>query len=170
VTTLPERSDGLVRLRPLAPGDAAEHLAGEDTELWRWLTDGHPGTLDTVDALIRRSTASWRSLGPVRNFGVWDEITGALAGNCEANFAQETLAPGEVNVSYAIWPAYRGRGYATRAVELLCDYLATETDAEVAIIRVDPGNTRSIAVARRSGFAPAPSSEAQFLRFFRPLR
>jgi RimJ/RimL family protein N-acetyltransferase len=169
VTTLPELSDGVVRIRPLAPEDAAEHLAGEDIELWRWLTEGHPGTLETVDALIRRSTASWRTLGPVRNFGVWDQVTGALAGNCEASFAQETLAPGEVNLSYAIWPTFRGRGYATRAVELLCTYLATETDAEAAVIRVDAGNTRSIAVARRSGFASTPSSEPQFLRFFRPL-
>ena len=73
-------------------------------------------------------------------------------------------------MSYAIWPTYRGRGYASRAVELLCNYLASETDAAAAIIRVDPKNTRSVAVAVRSGFAPEPSDEAQFLRFCRPLR
>jgi RimJ/RimL family protein N-acetyltransferase len=170
MTTLPERTDGVVRLRPLAPCDAAEHLAGEDIELWRWLTNGRPGTIETVNALIERSQASWSTLGPIRNFGLWDEATGALAGNIEANSAQETLAPGEVNISYAIWPTFRGRGYATRAIELLCTYLATETGAEAAIIRVEPENTRSVAVARRSGFTPTPSPEPQYLRFSRPLR
>jgi RimJ/RimL family protein N-acetyltransferase len=158
-----------VRLRPLARRDAPEHLAGEDPELWRWLTDGHAGTIETVNALIERSLASWKVLGALHNFGVWDEVTGALTGNCEANFAQEELAPGEVNLSYAIWPAFRGRGYATRAVELLCVYLATETDAQVATLRIDPENTRSIAVARRSDFTLSASSEPQYLRFSRRL-
>jgi RimJ/RimL family protein N-acetyltransferase len=169
VTALPERCDGVVRLRPLAPHDAPEHLAGEDAELWRWVTEGHPGTIETVNAFIERNLQSWNALGPLRNFGVWDEVGGALLGNCEANFAQEGLAPGEVNLSYAIWPAFRGRGYATRAVSLLCTYLASETDRDVAIIRVDPANARSIAVAERCGFTPIASTEPQYLRFFRRL-
>jgi RimJ/RimL family protein N-acetyltransferase len=131
---------------------------------------GAPGTIDTVNSLIDRSQLSWRTGGPMRNFGVWDEATGALAGNCEANAVAESIGPTEVNVSYAIWPRFRGRGYAARAVELLCGYLADDTGVDTAIIRVEPANTRSLAVARRAGFVEIPSSEPKFLRLARPLR
>jgi len=165
----PQRSDGVVRLRPLEPEDAAAHLAGEDVELRRWLSGG-PSTIDTVNSLIARSTASWQTAGPMRNFGIWEEASGALAGNCEANSAAESIGPGEANISYAIWPRYRGRGFATRAVELLCAYLREATDWRRAIIRVEPANTRSLAVARRAGFVEIPSSEPKFVRLARPLR
>ena len=164
----PELTDGVVRLRALTRADAPEHLAGEDEELWRWLS-GSRATLETVQSAIDYWRAAWRDGARIRNFGVWDDATALLAGNVEANFLQSTLAEGEVNVSYAIWPAFRGRGYATRAVELLCEHLGESSDADVAVVRIDPANVRSLAVARRAGFVEVASPEPQYRRFARPL-
>ena len=167
--TAPELTDGVITLRVLEPSDAAAHLAGEDEEMWRWLTE-RPGTIEIVDAFIARNRESWESNGPIRNLGIWDVATGELAGNCEANLALPGAAPDEVNISYAVWPQFRGRGHATRAVELMCSYLTEATDAATALIRVVPGNVRSVAVARRAGFVERRSPEPKFLRFSRDLR
>lgn len=48
--------------------------------------------------------------------------------------------------------AARGRGHATRAVDLLCSYLRDNELATAAVIRADPENPASIAVAERAGF------------------
>jgi RimJ/RimL family protein N-acetyltransferase len=165
----PEYTDDVVRLRVLRECDAPAHLAGEDVELWRWLTE-KPGTLEIVAAFIARNRESFRVGGPIRNFGIWDEATGALAGNCEANLALAELGPDEANISYAVWPQFRGRGYAGRAVELLCTDLVTATGAHTAVIRVEPANVRSVAVASRAGFVEVPSPEPKYRRFARPLR
>jgi RimJ/RimL family protein N-acetyltransferase len=165
----PEYTDGVVRLRVLQLADAPAHLAGEDEEMWRWLTNA-PGTLEIVQAFIARNQASFRAGGPIHNFGVRDEATGALAGNCEANLALAELDPGEANISYAIWPQFRGHGYAARAVELLCAHLSATTAALTAIIRVEAANVRSVGVARRAGFVEVPSPEPKYQRFARPLR
>lgn len=59
-----------------------------------------------------------------------------------------------MNVAYRLYPSWRGRGLATRAVLLASRYAATEGAHEV-VIQVDPENPASAAVARRAGFTPA---------------
>ncbi|MGW2334450.1 GNAT family N-acetyltransferase [Streptomyces sp. NPDC001685] len=76
-----------------------------------------------------------------------------LAGTIDLRFAAEGLTPGQVNVAYGLYPAWRGRGLATRAVLLVCGYAAA-AGARAAVIQVEPGNAASVAVARRAGFAP----------------
>ena len=58
----------------------------------------------------------------------------------------------EVNIGYNVFSAFRGRGYATRAVLLLLHHLAVDTDWSVATLLIHPENTRSLALARRAGF------------------
>jgi RimJ/RimL family protein N-acetyltransferase len=62
------------------------------------------------------------------------------------------LGPGEVNVGYSLFPAARGKGYASRAVELLLEHLSLDTEHTVATLLIHPKNVRSLAVARRLGF------------------
>jgi ADP-ribose pyrophosphatase YjhB (NUDIX family) len=62
------------------------------------------------------------------------------------------LSPGQANISYAVFPAWRGRGLATRAVRLLVEWLRERGDVREAVIRADPGNPASSAVARAAGF------------------
>jgi hypothetical protein len=58
-----ELTDGMIRLSPLRLDDVDAHLAGEDTELVRWLSGG-VSTRQSVQDYIRRSMEQWESGGP----------------------------------------------------------------------------------------------------------
>ncbi|MFC8720675.1 GNAT family N-acetyltransferase [Kitasatospora sp. NPDC057198] len=152
-------SDGTVTLWPLGPDDAEAHLEGEDEQLVRWLNGG-PGTRQGVEAYLRHCREQWEAAGPLRAFGIRAGDGGVLAGTVDLRFTGEGLLPGQVNVAYGLYPAWRGRGLATRAVLLAARYAAGAGGAE-AVIQVDPENPASAAVARRAGFAPAPPTRGE---------
>ncbi|MFD8207036.1 GNAT family N-acetyltransferase [Streptomyces sp. NPDC059695] len=110
---------------------------------------------------------------PLRAFGIRVGTGEALAGTIDLRFAGEDLAPGQVNVAYGLYPSWRGRGLATRAVLLASQYAATE-GGEEAVIQVDPENPASAVVARRAGFTRGkqPHSEdgRRFDWYIRDLR
>ncbi|MFD8079294.1 GNAT family N-acetyltransferase [Streptomyces sp. NPDC059718] len=145
-------SDGIITLSPLRLDDAEAHLAGEDEPLVRWLSGG-PGTREGVVAYIRHCRQQWDTAGPLRAFGVRAGADETLAGTIDLRFAAEGLSPGQVNVAYGLYPSWRGRGLATRAVLLVSRYAANEGGKE-AVIRVEPENAASAAVAQRAGFTP----------------
>ncbi|MFE5614438.1 GNAT family N-acetyltransferase [Streptomyces sp. NPDC056524] len=145
-------SDGIITLSPLRLDDAEAHLAGEDEQLVRWLSGG-PGTREGVEAYIRHCREQWDTAGSLRAFGVRVGADETLAGTIDLRFAAEGLSPGQVNVAYGLYPSWRGRGLATRAVLLVSRYAADEGGQE-AVIRVEPENAASAAVAQRAGFSP----------------
>ena len=63
------------------------------------------------------------------------------------------LKPGQVNVTYALYAAYRGQGLASEAVRLAMG-LGGEVFAAATqfVVRTHPGNEHSAAVARRLGY------------------
>ena len=144
--------DGIVVLHCLRLQDAEAHLAGEDDDQVRWLNEGHRSTPDRVSAWIGENHDEWIGNGPRRHFGIFDGATKALAGGVEANLGLLDGAPEQVNLSYAVFPAWRGRGLAARAVLLVCDWLAASTSARTAVIRIEPGNDHSHGVAVACGF------------------
>ncbi|MEU4823548.1 GNAT family N-acetyltransferase [Actinomadura sp. NPDC023710] len=146
-------SDGIVTLSPLCLDDAEAHLAGEDELLVRWLNGG-PGTREGIRAYFRHCREQWDTSGPLRAFGIRMGADEALAGTIDLRFSGEGLAPGQVNVAYGLYPLWRGRGLATRAVLLASQYAASEGGTE-AVIQVEPENPASAAVARRAGFTPS---------------
>ncbi|MFJ8435766.1 GNAT family N-acetyltransferase [Kitasatospora sp. NPDC094019] len=143
-------SDGVVTLTPFRAADIDAHLAGEDDELVRWLSGG-PSTRAATEEYVRRCTAHWAYRGPARVFGIRTGSAPVLVGTIDLRFAMPCLGRGQVNIAYGLYPAWRGRGLATRAVHLVCRYAAREGATE-GVIRVDPENTLSAAVARRAGF------------------
>ncbi|MFE6867367.1 GNAT family N-acetyltransferase [Kitasatospora sp. NPDC057692] len=143
-------SDGVVTLTPFRAADIDAHLAGEDELLVRWLNGG-PSTRAGTEEYVRRCTAQWAYRGPARVFGIRTGPEPVLAGTIDLRFAMPCLGPGQVNIAYGLYPAWRGRGLATRAVHLVGRYAAQEGAAE-GVIRVDPENLASAAVARRAGF------------------
>lgn len=145
-------SDGFITLSPLHLGDVEAHLAGEDELLVRWLNGG-PGTRKGVEVYFRHCREQWDTSGPLRAFGIRVGAGEELAGTVDLRFTGEGLAPGQVNIAYGLYPSWRGRGLATRAVFLVTQYAAAEGGTE-AVIQVEPENPGSAAVARRAGFTP----------------
>ena len=86
-----------------------------------------------------------------RGFGVW--LDNKLAGYVDCDPDLEDLPEdGDVNLAYAVHPWARRRGVAVSSILLICDYVSDKNIGSRAIIRVDPLNTASVGVARRSGF------------------
>ncbi|MEU6393275.1 GNAT family protein [Streptomyces sp. NPDC046939] len=92
---------------------------------------------------------------PVRSalFGIRVDVDETRAGTINLRFTAEGLSPGQVNVAYGLYPFWRGRGLATRAVLLASRYAASKGGKE-AVIQVEPENAASASVARRAGITP----------------
>lgn len=148
-----ELTDGVIILRPFRPKDAEAHLAGEDVEQIKWLSGGK-GTLDGVRTWIKKNQINWQNNGPIFNFAIWDKTCRSLVGMVEANTdyqSIEGISQGDTNISYGLYPNSRGKGYASRAVKLVADFLKTKR-IKRSVIRVNPKNEASVKTARRLGY------------------
>ena len=121
-------TDGLVTLKAPRPGDSRLLVEGRDDEFHRWLGPG---------AEVPAPVAC-----------VW--VGGQLVGWVDYDLDHAWLRPGEVNIGYYVFSAARGKGYASRAVELLLLPLRLDTQHTVATLLIDPENVRSLAVAASS--------------------
>jgi len=130
-------TDGVVTLKPPRPGDSQHLVEGRDEEFYRWLGPGAEVPC------------------PVACVWVGDELIGWV----DYDLEQTWLQLGQVNVGYYLFPAARGKGYASRAVELLLTHLRRDTAHAVATLVIDPENARSLALARRLGFGEAGAVE-----------
>jgi RimJ/RimL family protein N-acetyltransferase len=142
-----ELTDGIVLLRPLRPQDAADHHAGQDMEMVdAFEFPGFP-PLEEVAAFIERTKVEWATEGGPRNWGVWTAEGWRLLGNVEVHW----LDDGRLNLSYAIFPTWRRRGFAVRACRLALGYARDEMGATQATILVKEGNVASVCVAEALG-------------------
>ncbi|MER7519622.1 GNAT family N-acetyltransferase [Streptomyces sp. NPDC126499] len=138
-------SDGVVTLSPLGPGAP-----------------------DPVPTLHRpRSRAVWRVHGPARTFGIG---AGRPVGTVRLSPATTGFAHGDVELSYALLPEARGRGFATRAVRLACAHAGAQ-GARRAVILVPaagpaaaPGGSSSALAAASAVSASAVARRAGFVR------
>ncbi|WP_258727015.1 GNAT family N-acetyltransferase [Cellulomonas sp. NS3] len=167
--------DDVLTLRCLRDADAQAMVDGDDPDQVRWLNDGHTSDLARTQEWIGRNQREWRDGGPRRNLGIVDRATGALAGTVEAHLALPDLPPGTVNVAYGVFPAFRGRGYAARAVGLLCTWLGAATDAATVVLRIDADNAPSLGVAcdpglRRAGLVRVGPGPDGLVHHALPLR
>ncbi len=141
-------SDGVVTIRPLGQGDAAVLVAGRDEDFHRWMGPGQEDPSPTACVVVDGATVGW----------------------VDVDLEREWLQPGEVNVGYNVFAPHRGRGYASRAVQLLGHHLALRTENRVMTLLIDAGNERSLALAERLGYSPAgggrshPADQRYFLR------
>jgi RimJ/RimL family protein N-acetyltransferase len=145
----PHLSDGTVRLDGFSLDDVDAHHAGEDEEQARrfgWYPDR--STREQVRAAIERWQEQWRTGGPTRALAARDATTGTLVGGCEVRLR----ADGRAEMSYWTFGPHRGRGFATRAARLACDYAFAELGVERVELYVEPDNASSRAVAAGAGF------------------
>jgi RimJ/RimL family protein N-acetyltransferase len=140
-------TDGIVTIRAPRDGDAEVLVAGRDERFRRYLGSGDPDP---------------------RPFACV-EVEGKVVGWVDYDADRTWLEPGEVNVGYNVFAPYRGRGYATRALQLLLRHLATVPDVQTATLLIHAQNERSIALGIRAGFASRPDLDGN--RYLgRPVR
>lgn len=131
----PHITDGVIVLDGHTLADVELHLAGEDEEQARrfgW----YPArsTPETVRAAIERWQESWRTSGPTRTWAIRDAGTGELAGGCELRLKDDGIA----EMSYWVFPVWRRRGFASRAVRLVCRYAFDELGIERVELFIEP--------------------------------
>ncbi|MGI8794611.1 MAG: GNAT family N-acetyltransferase [Acidimicrobiales bacterium] len=136
---LPAMSDGVVTVRAPAAGDSAVLISGRDEEFHRWMGMGTEEP-DPTGCVV---------------------VDGVVVGWVDFDLDHDWLEPGEVNVGYNVFAPYRGQGYAPRAVQLLGHHLAMRTPHRGMSLLIDTENKRSLALAERLGFTPAPSRRGQ---------
>jgi len=147
-------TDGVITLRPFRFEDIEAHVAGDDEASTRWLNEGHPSTLESTRAWIEKNQASWENGGPVFNFAIEGVTDKKLVGMIEANTDYQSIEgcqAGDANLSYSLYPSARGKGFVTRALNLVLKFLKQKGIKKV-VIQVHPDNIASMRVPTRNGF------------------
>lgn len=98
-------------------------------------------------------------------------VEGRVVGWIEYETAGSWLRPGDVDVSYTVFPSAQRQGFATRALELMIGHLRDETRFERATLLIDPANAGSLGVARRGAFTRVDGGDVDgFQLFERPVK
>jgi RimJ/RimL family protein N-acetyltransferase len=132
--------------------DAAAHLAGCDRAIVDRLGGGVPPSLEEVEGWLQSNATAWTHAGLVVDLGIEEVATGTLAGCVGVQRGLAYLKAGQVNLSYALYPAFRGRGLATRSVGLAMEVAMSRGSVSEFVIQVAPENVESVRVAQRLGF------------------
>ena len=149
----PVLTDGVVRLDGYNVADAQAHVAGEDAEMRRRFDHPDPSipaTLEHTRGVMRRWIDARAAGGPNIVYALRGP-GGVLMGGCEIRL----LTPASANVSYWVYPAFRGQGHAARALTLLCEAAAAIPGLTQIEAHIDPDNLASRRVAERAGFLEA---------------
>ena len=122
-----------------------------DAEVMRFL--GGPQSAVAAEELSRTIADHWATFG----FGLWAVVDPRDAACCGFAGAAKP-GPGwgpqverEVEIGWRLARAAWGRGLASEGGRLAIDAVATHLDIDRVISIIDPGNDRSLAVARRLG-------------------
>ena len=145
-------TDGIVTLRGSTPGDSHALLAGRDDERRRFLGDGNDGPEPMFCIVAEGEVAGWVDY--------------------DRHVDHSWLGLDEVNVGYELFPSFRGRGLATRALQLMLHHLAVRGEHRVASLLIDPANAPSLALATRAAFVANGEigDQCYFRRVIPPLR
>lgn len=143
-------ADGIVVLRPLEASDAVD---AHDLRC-------HPDvaaskarpTLPTAAETTRSCTeagAYWLA-GSAARLTIRDRATGTFAGEITLTYHAPLI--GEGTIGYAVAPAWRGRGFATRATRLLSRWALIDAGLARLTAGAAPHNLASQRVLEASGF------------------
>jgi RimJ/RimL family protein N-acetyltransferase len=142
----PPLTDGVVTLRPPDDRDVdAIARALVDRDVVRWFG---PSTMSAVETLEF-------------NRNRWLDASGPTFAICESSVADKPCvghvwmniaAGGEGTIGYWLLPEVRGRGLATRSVQLMAAWAVGAIELDRVRILVEPTNEASQRVAENSGF------------------
>jgi RimJ/RimL family protein N-acetyltransferase len=150
IETLPELSDGRLRLRALRPEDKPAVVRGlNDPECGRWLwAPPYPYTEADFDDFLGLQSTAWTE----RRDAFWtitDAATGEVLGAISIDVSEQ-LESGEIG--YWCGPWARGRGVTAAAVRLVRDWALDELGLLRVEITAYTGNVASQRVALSAGF------------------
>jgi RimJ/RimL family protein N-acetyltransferase len=145
-----ELTDGVVTLRPLTAADAPFH--GALCSLPEVVaTSVPPQAPEPAEVQLRcaRSAARWLA-GERADLVILDTASGERAG--EIGLYYQEPSTGQAMIGYSMMPAWRGRGYTTRAVQLLALWAFAETAIARLVAGTLPDNIGSQRVLQKAGF------------------
>jgi RimJ/RimL family protein N-acetyltransferase len=153
-TNLPPTLNGNdFQLRPWQAQDAAWYVEARDEEVFRWTTERRALTIAETEKAIERANSSSTAIC----LAIADRQNLILLGNIALAFPENDRKSAEI--MYWLAPAGRGRGIATKAVRLLCQWAFDSLGLQHITLKTLPGNVRSQAVARHAGFRPVEGVE-----------
>ncbi|HLT11249.1 MAG TPA: GNAT family N-acetyltransferase [Micromonosporaceae bacterium] len=147
-TSRGELTDGVVCLRPLGPDDIPDVVEIRTLPDVVQTSVGLPDP-DVIAKRCREAEASWLA-GERADFTIRDAATGAFAG--EIGLYYWGFRTSEAMTGYSMLPAWRGRGYATRAVRLLARWAFSHVGIARLVAGTAPWNEASQRVLARAGF------------------
>jgi RimJ/RimL family protein N-acetyltransferase len=143
-------SDGVIRLRRLAPGDEDAFLETDDAVSVAWSFRGEARTRADVHRRCEHAGLEWIA-GSVAAKAIVDEQTGRYAGDFAVRLGG---LPQVGNIGYAVHPAFRGRGYTARALRLFAPWAFRTAGLARLELGAKRANVASQRAALDGGFEP----------------
>jgi RimJ/RimL family protein N-acetyltransferase len=145
-----ELTDGVIRLRPLGPDDVGFQTELRNTyDVWATTVPPEPPKPTEIRRRCLQAESLWLA-GTRIDLVIMDAATGAPAGDIGLYYDEPRT--GQAMIGYSMLPAFRGRGFATRAAQLLALWAFAETDIARLIAGALPSNTGSQRVLEKAGF------------------
>ena len=143
-------TDGVVTLRRVGPGDADDIVAMRSLpDVYAAMVPAAPPNPAAVARACAQADARWLE-GTRAWMCVRDAATGAFAG--EMGLHVTDPLSGEAMTGYSLTSAWRGKGYASRALRLVADWALGTAGVGRLTAGTDPGNTASQRVLEAVGF------------------
>ncbi|MET8153841.1 GNAT family N-acetyltransferase [Actinoplanes sp. NPDC049668] len=145
-----ELTDGVVTLRPLVPGDV--DFIAELHGLADVVATTVPPVAPSRDKILRRCACAqshWLA-GERADLVIVDAATGTPTGDIGLYYQEPST--GQAMIGYSMMPAWRGRGYPTRAAQLVSLWAFAETGIARLIAGALPTNLGSQRVLEKAGF------------------
>jgi RimJ/RimL family protein N-acetyltransferase len=145
-----ELTDGIVTLRPLIRDDLAFYAELHDVPDVI-ATSVPPQRRDAAEIRrrISRAAANWIA-GERADLVILDTATGQPAGEIGLFYQEPFLA--QAMIGYSMLPGWRGRGYPTRAAQLVALWAFAETGIIRLVAGTLPTNVGSQRVLEKAGF------------------
>ncbi len=145
-----ELTDGVVRLTPLTLADAGDyHAVASVPDVYGHHVPPEPPEYAECVERCRYGRHLWLA-GHQAGIAIRDAATGAFAGDIQ--LANVIPPLDQAMTGYSLHPDFRGRGFVTRALELLVEWAFTHTSLRRIVAGTAPENTASHRVLERAGF------------------